>query len=148
MNQTTINQRIKILIDELGLNIGTFSRALDVGETNVRNYISRGSKPSSDFLEKVARHFERVNITWLLTGVGSVFSDEVADQAATHQKISNLSGINIGRNYGTATQQHATKEDCEKEVVQLRAQVVSLQGQLQDKQDIIDLQKQLLNSRK
>lgn len=81
MNQSTINERLKFLIDNSGLSVRAFSAAVGVTDTNTRNYIDRGSKPNSDFLGKLLRRFHDINPTWLLLGEGEPFVSQPADAA-------------------------------------------------------------------
>jgi transcriptional regulator with XRE-family HTH domain len=107
MSQDTIGQRIKFLIDSLNISVRKFAQALDVAETNIRNYIDKGSKPSSEALEKIARAFPQANLVWLVTGQGEPFLIQPGNLdrlGINNQK--NITGNAIGTNHGTAHQQH------------------------------------------
>ncbi len=142
MSQDTINQRLIFLLNALGMKAGSFSRALGVSETTVRNYLDRNSKPSSDILEKIAYTFEQVNLTWLVTGRGEPLLTDVPTQTNISGK---KSAVNVlGNNHGTATQNNYTVADCEKERDaykaerdQARQQVEHLQAQLATKDALI-----------
>ena len=108
MEQMLIGQRLKILIEALGLKVRTFAQALGVSETTVRNYLDRGSKPSSDFLENIVTHFEKTNPVFLLTGNGEPLVG-IIDSGIDSGQVSiisskNNSGNVAGTNRGTMTQ--------------------------------------------
>lgn len=76
----SIKQRLTDLIDDLFPDIpdfskrmSAFSRMVDAPESTTRSYVDRGSKPSVDYLEKVARAIVNINSEWLLTGEGGMY---------------------------------------------------------------------------
>jgi hypothetical protein len=139
VEQTSINQRLKILIKALGMPISAFSRALDVPEATTRNYTNRGSTPGHDYLERITSQFEQVNPTWLLTGHGEMLLNQTAEPQATYQKITG--GNVVGQNTGTGrvTQTHQADASTAAELAALRREVALLSSQVQDKDLIIDL---------
>lgn len=66
---TTINERIKLLINEKAGGKNTvFADKLVVSEANIRSYL-KGVMPKADILEKIVISYD-VNAMWLLTGLG------------------------------------------------------------------------------
>jgi hypothetical protein len=94
MSQETINQRLNFLIKSLGLSIRAFSAALGVSDTNTRNYLTKGTKPNSDYLESILRHFNRVNPAWLITGQGEPF---LTEPSASDEPLVSYQKNNSGR---------------------------------------------------
>jgi hypothetical protein len=141
MPESTINQRLKILIDALGMKVRTFSTALEISEATTRNYLDRGSKPGADYLQKILERFERANITWLLTGIGEPLlpkSGEASEPRSISQK--NISGgQTIGVVHGTATQNQYTMAECEKDLASARKEIALLTSQLADKERTIQI---------
>ena len=143
-SQETIGQRIKFLLDELGLSIRKLARTLDVSDTNIRNYIERGSKPSSDVIEKILRSFPQLNSLWLITGQGEPF---LAKSTGTSGPEFNYTGNNYGNSVGsnrggTVTQHKGTMPvvvEGPSEIVLLRAMIKQLEGQLADKERTIQI---------
>jgi hypothetical protein len=135
MEETTINQRLKYLIDILGLKVSAFSRQLGVSETSTRNYTDRSTKPGAEYLEKVANHFKQVNMSWLLTGNGEPLLPATAGPGLVGTQAQNISGNSIGLNFGTNTQMGATNDvdlpTCKAQVAQLQLEVQNLREQLQ-----------------
>ncbi len=68
--ETTINQRLKILIDELGLTPNSFATKLDLNPNVIYNSLKEKSKPGFDVLNKIVETFD-VNPDWLLKNVTS-----------------------------------------------------------------------------
>lgn len=128
------------------MKAGSFSRALGVSETTVRNYLDRNSKPSSDILEKISHTFEQVNLIWLITGKGEPFLPGTSTTTNT-ANIKNNSGIGI--NNGSAT---INLEACQRELENMRRDAASyqreielLKGQLETKDNLIASKDELLN---
>jgi len=153
MTPEPINQRSNFLIKNLGLSIQAFSAALGVSDTNTCNYLTKGTKPNSDQLESVLRHFNRINPTWLLLGEGESFKNGAtpAQNQATSSGKKNPLAI-ADTNNGTATTNNYNLADCEKERATLRAerdsllmQVELLNGQLQLRKIIIEGKDQMLD---
>ncbi|MGV1019333.1 LexA family transcriptional regulator [Empedobacter falsenii] len=73
---TTINDRIKILVDYFSDgNNSKFANEIGVSEANIRNYISK-TEPKFSALEKIVKKFE-INYEWLLTGVGEMLKPNI-----------------------------------------------------------------------
>lgn len=59
------------------MNPRSFSIRIGANDGTTRMYIDRGSKPSSDYLEKIVRSIDGVNANWLLTGEGEMFTTDL-----------------------------------------------------------------------
>lgn len=135
------------------MSVRAFSSAIGATDTNTRNYIDRGSKPNSEYLEKLLKRFDAINPTWLLTGNGEPFLAkpvQTGEPLVNYQK--NYYGNSIGANHGTATQNHgladyerdlgacrAQLELAQKEVESLRAQLTLKDALLSAKEETITL---------
>lgn len=64
--------RLKILIDRLGLKLKDFSRKTGIPYQSLLKYLSGERTPTEDNLKKIAIHLG-VNLNWLLTGEGEMF---------------------------------------------------------------------------
>lgn len=147
MSQLTIGQRIKFLIDAQNSSIRKFARMLDVSDTNIRNYIERGSKPSSDVLEKVVQTIPGINTSWLLTGDGEPFlpNSVAPNQSTTINAKKNAGPIQTNTGNAQVTN-NIELEDCKRDLEATRKdaaayqrEIALLQGQLKDKEEIITL---------
>lgn len=146
MSETTINQRLKFLLELLDLKAGQFARALGLSETTVRNYVDRTAKPSSDVIEKIATTFRLVNLAWLITGEGPPLHEADSTFGGPRPiSLKNNSGNAIGINHGKASQQQGSLPGNEatllKEIENLKQQLKLKDELLAAKQESIDLLK-------
>ncbi|AMJ65923.1 transcriptional regulator [Hymenobacter sp. PAMC 26628] len=135
MAQTNINERLKFLIEALGMSARAFSAAIGSGDTNTRNYLDRGSKPGADYLEKIMRRFETVNSAWLITGDGEPFlpgapapGTLTQTQKKNRQSQKGSQGNFIQTNHGVISYSIA---DCEKERDTYKASVESYKKEVE-----------------
>ncbi|RZJ94734.1 MAG: hypothetical protein EOO60_02350 [Hymenobacter sp.] len=97
------------------MSVRAFSTAIGVSDTNTRNYLDRGSKPNTDYIEKVLRRFNDTNPTWLLLGQGEPFlSDTPHSGEVSTTSLKNNYGNTVGNNKGTVSQQVTHSNDTEK----------------------------------
>lgn len=75
-----LKDRLKILINILGLNLKDFSRKTGIPYPTLQDYLAGKIKPGSDNLEKISMVFH-VNLNWLLTGKGEVFEKAPVPEA-------------------------------------------------------------------
>jgi hypothetical protein len=78
--EDSINQRIRDIIHALKLNPNSFAKSLGVANTVIYNIVSedgRQNKPSFDLLSKIIKSYDSINPTWLLTGEGEMFKEEL-----------------------------------------------------------------------
>lgn len=144
MQETTINQRLKFLIETLSVSVRAFSESIGESTGNTNNYIgSRQLAPKHEYLAKVLTHFSDVNAHWLLTGTGEPFK-EGSTPTQNQTNISGSKNIVASGKGGKAILNNYTLADCEKERDTLRAerdslakQVELLHGQLQTKDALI-----------
>jgi transcriptional regulator with XRE-family HTH domain len=78
--QNFVSNRLKLLIDVLGLNLKEFSKATGIPYRTLQEYLYGKSLPGSENLIKIYTKFS-VNLNWLLTGEGEMFlkKSEVID---------------------------------------------------------------------
>lgn len=114
MAQDTINERLKFLINKLGLSVRAFSSALEVPDSNTRNYLDKNTKLNSEYLERIAHHFKNVNLSWLITGIGDpiigVIDTGIGPGPISIISSKNNSGNAIGINHGQATQHQGGRQ--------------------------------------
>lgn len=71
----SVNQRIKLLIDELGLTVNAFANKTGVSQKALSNMFLRGTEPSSKTISSICKMVDHINKEWLLTGEGQMFTD-------------------------------------------------------------------------
>ena len=149
MADNTVNQRLKILIEALGLSVNAFGDAIGVPGTTTRNYLVRGTNPKSDFLAKVARHFEQVSPIWLFTGEGEMFTEKPAgstvqtgnnNQAGTSNKQtikSNKGNIQNNTGSGNTITNNVKLESCQRDLKAAQKEIEHLQAQLRMQETVL-----------
>jgi hypothetical protein len=81
-----IQDRLKKLIEKLDLNPNSFSERVETSSSVIYHIIGgRRNQPSADLLGKISMAFARVNMTWLLTGFGSMFVEEKSGELAVRE---------------------------------------------------------------
>lgn len=73
---TTMNTRMKKVIDYLGLSVLAFTRKCGISEGCIRKVIVENTSITSTSLQKIAENFPEINLDWLLTGRGSMLYGE------------------------------------------------------------------------
>lgn len=75
-----INDRIKQLIEVLGLNPSAFSESINVSVAVIFNIIKgRRSKPSYELILKILNTYKNLSTDWLIMGKGSMWNDLIVD---------------------------------------------------------------------
>jgi len=81
---TTVNQRIKELIDYLQLSDREFAKQVEIPQTTISSYFKRGSEPSMSAIVRILKTFDFVDIEWLVLGKGSMIKEEVIENTDTN----------------------------------------------------------------
>jgi hypothetical protein len=147
MEQDSVNQRIKFLIEQKAVSARAFSEAIQESPTNTHNYTGkRNSIPSADYLEKILLHFEDVNAHWLVTGQGSPFlAYPPAMTNETKSAIKKTKG-NVQANSGQ-TVNNITMQDCEKDLAVSRAKLEGAENEIRLLRQHLEIQSSLLRMR-
>jgi transcriptional regulator with XRE-family HTH domain len=146
MEQSSVNQRIKFLVEKLGLSARAFSEIVGESPTNVHNYTGkRNSMPGADFLEKILSHFENVNPIWLITGKGEPFIGEAPVPPVSIANKKNKGPVQNNTGNNTITN-NINLDNCKrdlaaatKEVELLRQQLAMAQALLEAKEETLSL---------
>jgi transcriptional regulator with XRE-family HTH domain len=64
-------ERLKLILDYYNLSSSNFAEKIDVPRSSISHLLSGRNKPSLDFILKVDKAFEEVNLDWLLYGKGT-----------------------------------------------------------------------------
>jgi hypothetical protein len=139
--QTTINQRLKFLVESLAKSTREFSGLISESPTTTHNYTGkRNAEPRADYLSKVLLHFGHIDARWLMTGEGEPFlpnPTSTETNSATLSKNKNFSRSQvIGSNAGSATQ-NLTSPPADLTALQRENEL--LRSQLADKERTIQI---------
>ncbi len=76
-----VQDRIHLLIQELGKNPNAFSVSLQVSGTQIYHIIKgKRNKPSFDLLAKICEMYPQVSLDWLVLGKGTMFRNQTSYQ--------------------------------------------------------------------
>lgn len=152
MDQPSINQRIKFLLDSSGLSVRAFSEMIGQKAANTQNYVgSRASMPGADYLQSIIEHIENIDPIWLLTGTGGPFLNPDIQPSSTHLNAKKISRVQVvGTNKGKAIQQIEAIGDDWKQYFQQQLdaaneKIALLTSQLADKERIIEAKDETIN---
>lgn len=77
-----MRERIKQIIDNEGMSQSQFADFVEVNRPTLSHILAGRNNPSMDVVMKIHQKFPKINILWLLDGVGSYEGDAVADYPA------------------------------------------------------------------
>jgi hypothetical protein len=114
---------------------------LGVPDSNTRNYLSKGTKLNSDYLESISSHFSHVNLSWLITGAGEPFlpGTEPTQNISTTKGKGNIVGQTIGTAIG-----NITLDDCRRELISSQKELEHLKQQLELKDALLAAKEEML----
>lgn len=70
-----MNRRLLQFLQAENLTQTQFADTLSVARGSVSHILAGRNKPGYDFLESLLLHYPRLNLKWLLTGKGSMYTD-------------------------------------------------------------------------
>jgi hypothetical protein len=84
-----IAKRLKSFLQFKGLTTTAFTRTLEYSscEKVARLFRVPGAKPSVDILEDIARHFQELDLRWLITGHGQMLNGALQPVASETDRV-------------------------------------------------------------
>ena len=76
-----MRERIKQIIEREGMSQSQFADFIGVNRPTLSHVIAGRNNPSMEIVLKIHQKFPKINILWLLDGIGSYERDAVADYA-------------------------------------------------------------------
>lgn len=74
--ESTINERIKMILEAKNLSVNAFSKALDMPQVTVNNYVKGNRKISFELIERIAQVYPDISKKWLLSGEGDMVESD------------------------------------------------------------------------
>ena len=84
-----ITERLKEIIDYLGLTPNAFAAKIGISQPRMRNYLT-GRTPDFETLRRICITFVNIEPRWLLTGVGDMLVPSIALGATNPSSASTL----------------------------------------------------------
>lgn len=75
-----MKNRIEQIIKHKNLTSVKFAEAIGVQASSISHVVSGRSKPSFEFLEKIKNRYPELNMNWLISGEGEMFSIGDSDE--------------------------------------------------------------------
>lgn len=88
MEHSQIEQghRLQLLIKALNLNQTSFARSLGMTQPNISRMVTGENNVSTEALIRITNTHKKVNIHWLLTGEGAMFTDTLPERSMQVQE--------------------------------------------------------------
>ena len=107
--------RLKQLRHHLGLTQAQFAKDLGVQQRTISNWETGRNEPNIDILALIIAKWA-VNINWLITGLGDMFTNGLKDISSTNQTITGDNNA-IGNNNSINTNTQSKLKDSEKDLL-------------------------------
>lgn len=86
-----MNTRLQQFLAAENISQAQFAETIGVARASVSHILAGRNKPGFDFLESMIRHYPGLNLEWLLTGQGRMYSNAKTPLNATAEAIYPLS---------------------------------------------------------
>lgn len=91
--ETTINQRIRQIIDYFDLSVFRFSKSIETAQPTIKSIVDDKTKPSYDTIYKILKKYP-INAAWLVMGDGEMLK-KYKEKAINNENESMIDTIQI-----------------------------------------------------
>lgn len=88
--ENSINQRIRELINSLGINDNQFAKTIGVTQSVIASMFSRNTEPSSKVLIAILNAYANLSAEWLMRGEGNMLKSDKGLQKVTEKEFTIL----------------------------------------------------------
>ncbi len=74
MTQTTINHRLKQIVDHRGVSVTSYAASIGVAKSTLVDAITKGKDIRFSTIEKILDAEPDISVSWLITGKGEMFN--------------------------------------------------------------------------
>lgn len=74
-----MNKRLLQFLGAENITQSQLAEVLGVANATVSNILSGRNRPGFDFIESLLLHYPALNLTWLITGKGKMYENELSD---------------------------------------------------------------------
>ena len=85
-----MHDRIKIWIESKGLKSSSFADKIGVNRATISHILSGRNKPSIDFLQKMISSFPDLNLNWIVSGEGFMYTSNETNESLHSKKIKKI----------------------------------------------------------
>lgn len=72
-----MNRRLQQFLEVQNLSAAALADKMGIQRSGISHLLSGRNKPSYDFINNFLRHYPQIDATWLITGKGKMFKDDV-----------------------------------------------------------------------
>ncbi len=87
INTLDFAKRLKTIMKYYSLTAAAFAEKVGVQRSSISHLLSGRNKPSLDFIMKVIREFEEVELYWLLNGKGDFPKSQTTPTLSNHKDL-------------------------------------------------------------
>lgn len=87
INNTEFADRLRRIMDHYQLSGSAFAERIQVQRSSISHLLSGRNKPSLDFVMRVVKEFDEVELYWLLNGKGNFPDNSIEADKAPAQEI-------------------------------------------------------------
>lgn len=85
-----MNRRLQQFLAAENISQSQFADTIGVARASISHILAGRNKPGFDFIERTARHYPDLNLDWLITGRGKMYSSAKSAPEAPADPISPL----------------------------------------------------------
>ena len=85
-----MNRRLQQFLAAENVSQSQFADTIGVARASISHILAGRNKPGFDFIERTARHYPDLNLDWLITGRGKMYSGAKSASEASVEAISPL----------------------------------------------------------
>ncbi len=108
INNTEFSKRLHILMDYYQISASAFADRIQVPRSSISHLLSGRNKPSLDFVLKVVKEFDEVELYWLLNGKGNFPHDKTEKSKLKEDKLNPSITISKSVEHEPASSFHST----------------------------------------
>jgi len=89
-----MDERLKLIINYLGISVYAFSKSIDTSQQSMSYYL-KGRPVSADTIQKIVKKYPEIDSYWLLTGEGEMLK---SGENVQNNMINSLYGLQLNSN--------------------------------------------------
>ncbi len=89
-----MNKRLQQFLAAENISQSQFADSIGVARASISHILAGRNKPGFDFIERMARQYPELNLEWLITGRGRMYTSSKTASEAPVEPISPLSAPN------------------------------------------------------
>lgn len=80
--EITIYQRVKLILEDKSISVNALSKQINVAQATLNPQLRGDRTLAANIVEKILTAFPDVSAEWLMRGVGTMYSDQDADDSS------------------------------------------------------------------